>query len=58
MAWHDSYGEITPPEEVVDNVLLCSQGTLNGLIEAAVLAVIDRRDLQVWASRLRTDGVE
>jgi hypothetical protein len=24
MAWHDCYGEITPSEEIVDQVLLCS----------------------------------
>lgn len=53
MAWHDCYAEITPPEEIVDDVLLCSGGTLGGLIDAAHLAVIDRRDLSLWASDLR-----
>jgi len=53
MAWHDCYGEITPPDEVVDNLLLCSGGTLDGLIHAAHLAVIDARDLAVWASDIR-----
>jgi hypothetical protein len=53
MAWHDCYAEITPPEEVIDDVLLCSRGTLGGLIEAAHLAVIDRRDLSVWATEIR-----
>lgn len=53
LAWHDCYGEVTPPEEVVDDVLLCSKGTLAGLVDAAHLAVIDRRDLAVWASRLK-----
>ena len=56
MAWHDCYAEITPSEEVVDDVLLCSGGTLGGLIAAAHLAVIDRRDLSVWASRLRSNA--
>jgi len=56
LAWHDCYAEITPSEEVVDNVLLCSEGTLSGLIDAAHLAVIDRRDLAVWASSLRSDA--
>ena len=54
MAWHDCYAEITPPEQVVDNVLLCSGGTLGGLIKAAHLAVIDSRDLSVWASDIRS----
>jgi hypothetical protein len=53
LAWHDCYEEITPPEEVIDNLLLCSGGTLGGLIHAAHLAVIDSRDLAVWASEIR-----
>ncbi len=53
MAWHDSYGEITPSEAIVDEVLLCSEGTLAGLVDAAHLAVIDRRDLSVRAAAVR-----
>jgi hypothetical protein len=53
LAWHDCYGEIAPPEAIVHDVLLCSEGTLPGLIRAAHLAVVDRRDLDVWASDLR-----
>ena len=53
MAWHDCYAEVTPSKEVVENVLLCSGGTLDGLISAAHLAVIDWRDLSVWASDIR-----
>lgn len=53
MAWHDCYAEVTPSEEVVDDVLLCSQGTLGGLIHAAHIAVIDARDLSIWATDLR-----
>ncbi len=53
MAWHDCYGEVTPPEEVIDDVLRCSEGTLDGLITAATLAVVDQRDLSVWAAGLR-----
>ena len=56
MAWHDCHGEITPSEEIVDDVLLCSGGTLGGLVAAAHLAVVDRRDLSVWASALRARG--
>ncbi len=47
------YAEVTPSEEVVDDVLLCLGGTLGGLVSAAYLAVIDRRDLSVWASDIR-----
>ena len=53
MAWHDCYAEVTPSEDVVDDVLLCSGGTLDGLVAAAHLAVIDRRDLWVWAADTR-----
>ena len=53
LAWQACYGELTPSEEVEDNVLLCSCGTLGGLIDAAQLAVVDRRDLQLWANDLR-----
>jgi hypothetical protein len=50
MAWHDCYGAVSPPEDVVANVLTCSAGTLEGLIDAAHLAVIDSRDLAVRVS--------
>jgi hypothetical protein len=56
MAWHDCYGEITPPEEVIDNVLLCSGGTIAGLVGAAHLAVIDQRDLWIAAEAIRRTG--
>jgi hypothetical protein len=56
MAWHDCYAEVTPSEEVVENVLLCSGGTLDGLITAAHLAVIDVRDLSLWASDMRNQA--
>jgi hypothetical protein len=53
LAWHDCYGEVTPPDAVIENVLLCSQGTLTGLIDAAQLAVTDARDLTLWATTVR-----
>lgn len=54
MAWHDCYGDITPPEDIVDDILLCSEGKLAGLIRAAHLAVIDWRDLKLWAGDKRS----
>lgn len=53
LAWHDCYGEITPPEEVIDDVLVLSGGTLSGLIAASHLAVTDWRDARVAADKLR-----
>jgi hypothetical protein len=52
MAWHDVYGEIAPSETIVEQVLICSKGTLDGLIRASRQAVRDRRDLQLWAESL------
>jgi hypothetical protein len=52
MAWHDCYGQVAPPQTVLDNILACSGGTLDGLVDAAYLAVIDSRDLAIRASAL------
>jgi hypothetical protein len=52
-AWHDCYGEVSPPEQVVEDILLVSEGRLGGLVHAARLAVEDRRDLQVQADAIR-----
>ena len=49
VAWHDVYGEITPPDDVVDDVLVVSDGDLARLIRAAHTALVDRRDLRLLA---------
>ena len=53
MAWHDVYGEISPPEDVVDDILLLSEGNLRLLIRWARLAVTDWRDLRLTADDVR-----
>ena len=53
LAWHDCYGEITPSEDVIDDMLLLSEGSIERLIEVARLAVIDWRDLKVAAEEFR-----
>jgi catechol 2,3-dioxygenase-like lactoylglutathione lyase family enzyme len=53
LAWHDCYGEVTPPEDIIDEILFCSGGDLMKLAQAARLAVEDARDLKVWAQTLR-----
>ena len=53
MAWHDTYGEITPPEVVIDDILLLSEGNLRLLIRWARLAVADPRDLRSAANGAR-----
>ena len=48
-AWHDCYGELSPPDNVIDDIITCSQGDLVRMISYARLAVIDSRDLYVAA---------
>lgn len=52
-AWHDCYQEISPPETVIDDILVCSRGELAGLAQAARLAVEDYRDLRLAAEMIR-----
>ena len=54
LAWHDCYGEVTPPEAVIDNMLLLSEGNIERLIQAARLGVADWRDLEVAAEEYRS----
>jgi hypothetical protein len=54
MAWHDTYNEATPPENVIDDILLLSQGNLRLLIRWARIAVADPRDLRVAADGARS----
>jgi hypothetical protein len=53
LAWHDCYGELTPSEELLDDILLLSGGEVTGLIRAAHLAVQDWRDVIVAADAFR-----
>jgi DNA modification methylase len=45
--------DITPPEDIVDDMLLLSGRNLAALVRAAHLAVSDWRDLRVAAEKLR-----
>lgn len=49
MAWHDCYGEVSPPASVLDDILVLAAGDLGRLVRAALLAVTDFRDLRVAA---------
>ena len=49
IAWHDLYGEITPPESVIDDALVVSGGNLAALVRAVRLGLADWRDLRVAA---------
>lgn len=52
-AWHDCYGEITPPEDVIDDVFVLGSGDLAAFVAAARLALIDRRDTRLAADARR-----
>lgn len=54
LAWHDCYGDVTPPEDVIADILLLSEGRLERLIQLARLAVTDWRDIKVAAEAFRS----
>ena len=56
LAWHDCYREITPTEEIVNDILLCSDGDLAKLIRVCRKAVEDWRDIKMAAQDRRTAG--
>jgi hypothetical protein len=53
MAWHDCYGESSLPAAVTDDIFVVAQGDLGQLVRAALLAIIDFRDLRVAADAAR-----
>jgi hypothetical protein len=56
MAWHDNYNEITPPEDLIDDILLLSEGNLRLLIRWARLVIADPSDVRDAANGARADG--
>lgn len=55
-AWHDCYGEVAPPDRVLEDVWLVADGDLAALVGAAHLALVDWRDLRVSADVRRAGG--
>jgi hypothetical protein len=53
LAWHDCYGKIAPPEQVIEDIWVMSDGDLAQLIATVHLAVTDLRDLRVAADARR-----
>ncbi len=53
LAWHDCYGEVAPADAVVEDMLVVSGGTIDGLIASARLGITDWRDLRVAADARR-----
>lgn len=58
MAWHDTYGEISPSEDLIDDILLLSEGNIRFLIRWARLAVTDPRDVMLAADGKRADNAD
>jgi hypothetical protein len=52
-AWHDCFGEVTPPYAVIDDVFTVARGSLAEFVRAARLAVEDYRDLRLTADSFR-----
>lgn len=55
-AWHDCYRDVTPDDQVIEDLLVCSQGDLTKMIRYCLLAVEDWRDLRVMANGIRAGG--
>lgn len=53
LAWHDCYGDVTPPDGVIEDILTVSEGRIDLLARSARLAVEDFRDLRVQAEAMR-----
>jgi hypothetical protein len=53
LAWHDCYGEISPPAEILEAVWVLADGNLGRLAVGARLAVTDVRDLRVAADEVQ-----
>lgn len=56
MAWHDTYGDATPPEDLIDDILLLSEGNLRLLIRWTRMAVTDWRDVRATADGVRSES--
>jgi hypothetical protein len=54
MAWHDCFGDVTPPDDVVDDIFTVAEGSLSKFARAARLAVEDFRDLRMAAQERRS----
>ena len=52
LAWHDCYGEVAPPDRVIDDIFRVAKGDLRTLVRASHQAVIDFRDLRMWADSI------
>jgi hypothetical protein len=54
LAWHDTSQEGTPPEDLIDDILLLSEGNLRVLIRWSRIAVADGREVRAAAENTRS----
>ena len=54
LAWHDCYGEVTPPDSVIEDILVVASGDLGELVSAARMSVDDFRDLHLNSEAIRS----
>ena len=52
-AWHDCYNEVSPPDEVIDDIFVVARGSVTEFVRAARLAIDDYRDLRLGADSVR-----
>jgi hypothetical protein len=52
-AWHDCYSDISPPDEVLEDLFVVAGGSVTEFVRAARLAVKDYRDLRLWTDSVR-----
>lgn len=57
-AWHDCYGQTTPPDDVIADILVVAGGDLHAMVGAARLAVMDARDLRLAADSVRRPDLD
>jgi hypothetical protein len=58
MAWHDAYGDLSVPDDVLDDVIVLCRGDIGALVQSVSLALQDWRDLRMNAdaARARSDA--
>ena len=56
--WHDVYGDVSPPESFIDDLLTVSRGDLAQLVRACRLALTDWRDMTLWAQTSRATDTQ
>jgi hypothetical protein len=53
-AWHDTYGDLAIPDDVLDDLRVVSSGDVRVLVSSLTLALQDWRDLRLNADAVRS----